>query len=78
MDSSLLSAVLPEGFLDYFKIVFHQQLGNVKTKQMEFELHLDEQNNLPSDCPRSDYESKGVLPSTRVQDFPARGKAVYL
>ena len=78
MDSSFLSAVLPEGFLDHFKIVFHQQLGNIKTKQMEFELHLDKQNRLPSGCSSSDYESKGFLPATRVQDFPIRGKAVYL
>ena len=26
----------------------------------------------------SDYESKGFLSSKRVQDFPLRGKAVYL
>lgn len=78
MDSSLISLILPEGFLNYFEIVFHQQLGNVKTKQMEFELHLDEQNNLPTGYSQSDYESKGFLPATRVQDFPIRGKAVYL
>ena len=53
-------------------------LRNVKTKKMEFEIYLDEQNNLPLGTSRSDYESKGFLPSRRVQDFPIRGKAVYL
>ena len=78
MDTSLLSVFLPDSFLDYFELVISKQLGNVKTKKMEFELHLDERNVLPSGYDLSDYESKGFLPSTRIQDFPIRGKAVYL
>ena len=78
MDTSLLSVFLPDSFLDYFELVSSKELGNVKTKKMEFELHLDERNVLPSGYDLSDYESKGFLPSTRIQDFPIRGKAVYL
>lgn len=78
MDTSLLSVFLPDSFLDYFELLSSKQLGNVKTKKMEFELHLDERNILPSGYDLADYESKGFLPSTRVQDFPIRGKAVYL
>lgn len=78
MDTSLLSVFLPDSFLDYFELVSSKQLGNVKTKKMEFELYLDERNILPSGYDLADYESKGFLPSTRVQDFPIRGKAVYL
>ena len=78
MDTSLLSVFLPDSFLDYFELVSSKELGNVKTKKMEFELHLDERNVLPSGYDLSDYESKSFLPSTRIQDFPIRGKAVYL
>jgi len=45
---------------------------------MELEIHLEEKNNLPLGYLYSDYESKGFLPSSRVQDFPIRGQAVYL
>lgn len=78
MDTAFLSAFLPESFLDYFDLVSFTQLGNVSTKQMEFELHLDERNTLPVGYAASEYESKGFLAVTRVQDFPIRGKAVYL
>lgn len=78
MELELLSAFLPESFLCHFDIVSFQMLGNVETKKMEFEIYLDEQNTLPSGVSISEYESKGFLPSRRVQDFPIRGKAVYL
>ena len=45
---------------------------------MEFEIHLDEKNIFHNEKNQLDYESKGFLPSRRAQDFPIRGKAVYL
>jgi len=78
LERGLLSAILPDLLLDYFDIVMHNQLGNVSSKKMELEIHLDEQNKLPEGYESGDYESKGFLPSSRVQDFPIRGKAVYL
>lgn len=78
MELGLLAEFLPDSFLEHFDIVSYRQLGVVETKKMEFEIHLDEQNDLPDGYEASDYESKGFLPSTRVQDFPIRGKAVYL
>jgi len=33
---------------------------------------------LPSGYLPSNYESKDFLPSSRIQDFPIRGQAVYL
>lgn len=78
LELGLIEEFLPESFLKYFHIVSHQKLGNVETKKMEFEIHLDEQNKLTLGYRSSDYESKGFLPACRVQDFPIRGKAVYL
>jgi len=78
LDTSLLSAFLPDGFLEHFTLIECKQLEDDKTQKMVFELHLDEKNQLPLGYENDDYQSKGFLPSTRVQDFPIRGKAVYL
>ena len=78
METSLLQEFLPPLLLEHFTVVYYLKLGNVQTKKMEFRIHLDEQNNLPSRYSKTDYESKGFLPSSQVQDFPIRGQAVYL
>jgi transposase len=45
---------------------------------MVYNIHLEEKNVLPQGYTNDDYESKGFhLPKT-IQDFPIRGKAVYL
>lgn len=78
METELLQEFLPELLLEHFEVVKFFKLGNIETKKMEFEIHLDERNSLPPGFSRSEYESKGFLPASRVQDFPIRGKAVYL
>ena len=45
---------------------------------MIFEIHLNEKNSIHEEENKADFESKRFLPSSRVQDFPIRGKAVYL
>lgn len=78
MEEALLTSFLPEFLLDHFEIVEFKQLGNISERNMEFEIHLDEKNQIHKDVSSLDYESKGFLPSSRVQDFPIRGKSVYL
>lgn len=78
METALLQEFLPELLLAHFEITGLVKLGNVQSKQMEFYITLDERNELPSGQSPSDYESKGFLPSSKVQDFPIRGKSVYL
>jgi len=75
---TLLQEFLPELLLEHFEVVKFYKLGNIETKKMEFEIHLDEKNVLPLGYSKTEYESKGFLPSSRVQDFPIRGKSVYL
>ena len=41
-------------------------------------VYIDEQNRLPPNISTVDYESKGFDTSKNIQDFPIRGKAVYL
>lgn len=61
-----------------FDIVEIEMLGDVATKQMTYEIYMDERNLLLNSELTNEYESKGFLESKRIQDFPIRGKAVYL
>jgi len=78
LESVLLQEFLPELLLEHFEVSGYIKLGNIESKQIEFFISLDERNVLPSGYSRVDYESKGFLPPSKVQDFPIRGKAVYL
>jgi len=78
LETELLEEFLPDFLLDYFEITTYKKLGDLSTKQMIFEIHLDEKNTIKDNFKSIEYESKGFLPSSRVQDFPIRGKAVYL
>lgn len=78
MELSVLSYFLPDLILEHFELSLFQILCDIKTKKEIFEIHLDEKNIIKVADPLGDYESKGFLPGSRVQDFPIRGKAVYL
>jgi transposase len=78
LETELLSEFLPELLLEHFEVVSVVKLCVISTKKIEYEIHLDECNHLPSGHSSSVYESKGFLPFSKIQDFPIRGKAVYL
>ena len=78
MDISVFSHFLPEGLLDHFDIVDFKELGDIETKKDCFFIYLDEKNILPDGFEKNQYESKGFFERTLIQDFPIRGKAVYL
>lgn len=78
MDLSVLPYLLPSGLLAYFDIVEFKELGDVSTKKDCFFIYLDEKNQLPEQYDSNQYESKGFYERTLIQDFPIRGKAVYL
>ena len=73
-----LKEVFPETFLEYFEIVRYEMLCDVNTKTEYFQLYIDEQIKFPPGVTSVEYESKGFDSSSRIQDFPLRGKAVYL
>ena len=77
MEQELLKEFLPDFILEYFEIIDFKKLGNIASKKMIFEIHLDEKNEIYNTAYAEEYESKGFLPSSRVQDFPIRGQAVY-
>ena len=74
----MISLFLPEGLLSHFSITDIQTLCEVKLKREIFHIYLEEKNNLPQGYRKEHYESKGFYNSKIIQDFPIRGKAVYL
>jgi len=78
MNLDLLSIILPQDLLIYFDIVNYQELGDTSVKKDCLHIYLEEKNQLPQGYSSSDYQSKGFSNSKQVQDFPIRGKAVYL
>jgi hypothetical protein len=77
LDKEIISNFLPEGLLAHFTITDVLVLGDVTSKKMFFEIRLEEYNEILGDYDKTQYESKGFTEIT-IQDFPIRGKAVYL
>ena len=78
IESDLLNHILPKQLLEHFEVKKVEELGERTIKKMILEIHLEELNKLPLGYPASEYESKGFLSQSKIQDFPIRGKAVYL
>ena len=64
--------LLPEGTLEYFALV------DVKESVNEVVIYLEEKNIVPEKYTDQDIESKGFYDPVIVQDFPLRGKKVFL
>jgi len=75
---SFLQVVFPSEIMDYFEITHHQQLCAVPERLEYWLIDFDEKNELPNGFSPSEYESKGFTSPCVVQDFPIRGKGVYL
>ncbi len=68
----LLDLVLPEGLKKYFELVDH------KSDADNLHLYLDEINSIPEEFKGQKLESKGFYESITLQDFPIRGRNVFL
>jgi hypothetical protein len=78
LEKELISHFLPKNLLLHFSITNLVELCEVKSRQSYFEIYLEENNEiLVAGIDASLYESKGLSEIT-IQDFPIRGKAVYL
>jgi hypothetical protein len=69
---ALVRLILPEGILDYFEVT------NIHQEPKEIWIYLEETNTIPVEYTNDKLVSKGFLPESSIQDFPVRGKAVYL
>jgi len=77
MGIEFISHFLPKGLLEHFSIIDLFELCDIQSKQHYFEIVLEEHNKILREVDASLYESKGFTEVT-IQDFPIRGKAVYL
>jgi len=78
MENLFIESFLPLGILEQFILTEVKELGQVKFKRVNWYIYLEEKNVLPEGYEAKDYESKGFFAEKYIQDFPIRGKAVYL
>lgn len=64
--------------MGYFHITRFEILCSVELKKEYWLIDFDEKNELPNGYSVDDYESKGFMEGKLIQDFPLRGRAVYL
>lgn len=64
--------LLPEGTLDYFDLV------DVKESLNEVVIYLEEKNQTPEKYAGQETEGKFFYEPVIIQDFPLRGKKVFL
>ena len=72
MQTSGFELLLLDGVLDYFGIT------QVDQKEREISIVLEERNVIPEEYKERKLESKGFYEDSKVQDFPLRGKSVFL
>ncbi len=69
-DLSIADIILPAGILDLFEVV------DVHFSGKDYHIFLDELANPPSDG--GHYNSQGFTEQSVIQDFPVRGKPLFL
>lgn len=73
-----LQQLFPSQLTEYFDISDYQILCNIELKEEYWIIDFVEKNIIPVDFDESEYESKGFMESKLIQDFPLRGKPVFL
>jgi len=68
----ILELLLPEVLVKYFTLSTH------KLEQEQLHFYFEEYNNTPEEYKQGNAISKGFYPEITVQDFPLRGKQVFL
>ena len=71
-DHVIAHLILPSGILDYFTII------KVDQSEETIYIYLEEQNIKPQEYSDRQLTSKGFYDEIKVQDFPIRGKEVFL
>jgi hypothetical protein len=78
IDHQLLNQLFPGELMKYFSISCFEILCDVEMRQEFWVVEFEEKNELPPEYSPSEYESKGFMESKLIQDFPLRGKPVFL
>ena len=75
LSESLLAVanlLLPEVLIEYFELTNHDLKGE------ELHFYFTENNSVPIEFKTQKLTSKGFFPEATLQDFPLRGKQVFL
>lgn len=78
IDLQLLHQFFPQELITYFLITKFETLCSVETKTEYWLIDFEEKNELPTGYDSNEYESKGFMESKNIQDFPLRGRGVFL
>jgi hypothetical protein len=78
MDKEYIKYFLPSEILEHFTITKIEELDKKSSKDKMIRIELEEKNIIPQGYESSQYETKDFYPVKLIQDFPIRGKAVYL
>ena len=68
----LLKLILPEFLIENFN------LTSFKNSEENLHLYFDEKSSIPKEFVTIELVSKGFMDEITIQDFPLRGKFVYL
>lgn len=69
---AIANLLLPEVLVTYFDLTKHEIKGD------ELHFYFTELNQVPDGYSNTKLHSKGFFPEATVQDFPIRGKNVFL
>jgi hypothetical protein len=78
LTKDIISLFFPNDIIKYFDIT---KYNIVKTENNDIEyldIYFEEKNIIQEPYNKEEYESHGFMQEKRIQDFPIRGKAVYL
>jgi hypothetical protein len=80
MEKELLQYLLPKDLIDNFELLSITEVSKTQEKGAHILVKLKEKNIYypPEGENSQDYEAKGVTSEITIQDFPLRGKAVYI
>lgn len=78
IDTKILEEMFPSELMEHFEITALETLCDVTSKTEFYVIEFREKNILPLGYDASEYESKGFMASKLIQDFPLRGKPVFL
>jgi hypothetical protein len=78
MENDLIKYFLPPQLVEHFEVEKLVEYPIPGSKLQELHIHLAEKNILPDGNNPEDWESKGFTEPKKIQDFPLRGKMVFL
>lgn len=77
IEKDALRYIFPFELIEHFDIVSVQELGDIKAKEDYYHIVFEERSIIPEGIDITEYESQGFFSKT-IQDFPIRGRAVFL